>query len=166
MDTISTIDRQLLAAIQDGLPFVPRPYDEVGKPLGLSGDEVLHRLRLLLARGIIRRFGLVLRHHELGFTANAMSVWDVPDDEVDALATRAAAHDFVTLCYVRRRCRPHWPYNLYCMVHGRDRDTVLGQIGELKNASGLEHYPGEILFSCHRFKQYGARFNRSRKGAA
>lgn len=166
MDAISTIDRQLLAAIQDGLPFVPRPYAEVGKPLGLSEKDVLSRLGALLESGVISRFGLVLRHHELGYTANAMTVWDVPDAEVDAIAVRAAAHGFVTLCYVRRRHRPHWPYNLYCMVHGRDRNTVLEQIGELKKASGLQRYAGEVLFSCRRFKQYGARFNQPRKGAA
>jgi len=158
MGFVEHIDRKLLGAIQDGLPLTPRPYADVGKSLGISEAEVIKRLRLMQDCGIISRFGLVLRHHELGFKANAMVVWDVPDDQIDAIAERIKTHGFVTLCYSRRRFPKIWPYNLYCMIHGRDREKVLQQIEEVKQAAGLNDFPGKVLFSKRRFKQYGARF--------
>jgi hypothetical protein len=101
----------------------------------------------------------VVRHHELGFTANAMTVWNVPDAKADAAGAAVAAHPFVTLCYRRPRRLPDWPYNLFCMVHGRDRDTVLSQIETLNRVAGLGGYPHAILFSRRRFKQRGARYD-------
>ena len=75
----------LLAAIEDGLPLVPRPYrpSPSASALPRPGSRAAARL---LERGVIRRLGVVVRHHELGYRANAMVVWDVPDDQVDRSA--------------------------------------------------------------------------------
>jgi DNA-binding Lrp family transcriptional regulator len=116
-------DRQLLAAIHGGLPLVSRPYAEVGAQLDMPEAEVVKRLERLLALGVIKRFGIVVRHHELGYRANAMVVWDVPDGQASEIGRRLARLDFVTLCYRRARSLPAWRYNLYCMIHGRDRAT-------------------------------------------
>ena len=59
------------------------------------------------------------------------------------------------LCYRRTRNLPHWPYNLYCMVHGRSREEVGPVIERLSRQAGL---PGLTLFSTRRFKQCGARY--------
>jgi len=152
-------DLRLLAAIADGLPLVPQPYAAVGAMLDLAEAEVITRLQRLCAEGIIRRFGVIVRHHELGFRANAMVGWDVPDGHADELGRRLAGHDCVTLCYRRRRAAPAWPYNLFCMIHGRDRDRVERQIADVTEDSGLLGYPRAVLFSRRRFKQRGARYH-------
>ena len=101
--------------------------------------------------------GLVLvRHHELGFAANAMTVFDVPDDEVDARGAALACEPTATLAYRRERASG-WRYNLYCMVHGRDRDTVRATIDGIAQRCGLVGRTHEVLFSRRRFKQEGAR---------
>jgi DNA-binding Lrp family transcriptional regulator len=82
---------------------------------------------------------VVVRHHELGYRANAMVVFDVPDAEVDRIGGQLAAEAGVTLCYRRSRSLPHWPYNLYCMVHGRSRaeaQPVIEGLGELAGGCG------------------------------
>ena len=158
MIEIDDKDQQLLAVLADGLPLVPRPYAEIGGQLDLSEAEVIARLRHLLETGVIRRLGLIVRHHELGYRANAMAVWDVPDDAVDALGAELAAYPFVTLCYRRRRQLPHWPYNLFAMVHGKARARVLAQIGQLNDQVGLRQRPHQVLFSNKRYKQDAARF--------
>ena len=109
-------------------------------------------------RRVINRVGVIVRHHELGYRANAMVVWDVPDNEVRSAGRCVATAPFVTLCYLRLRHLPEWRYNLYCMIHGRDRGQVLKQIGELRASRDLMRYPSEILFSRRRFKQRGARY--------
>lgn len=149
-------DRRLVAAMQRGLPLAPRPYAVLAEQLGTAEDEVLERIGRLQDTGAIKRFGVVVRHRALGYRANAMVVWDVPDAEVDALGASLGAQQGVSLCYRRPRRLPDWPYNLFCMVHGRDRAAVRARIDELRRACGLEALPHAVLFSLRCFKQRGA----------
>ncbi len=153
-------DRTLLNALQDGLPLVSRPYAEVAEAVGLSEEEVLARLARLADEGVVRRFGVIVRHRELGYRANAMTVWDVPDELTAEIGGRLAALDFVTLCYRRPRRLPDWPYNLFAMIHGRDRMAVERLVDQATEAAGLTGRPRAILFSRRRFKQRGARYAR------
>jgi DNA-binding Lrp family transcriptional regulator len=146
----------LIEVIQAGLPLVPRPYQEVATRLGCSEQTVIRRLQEMIDVGIIKRLGVVVRHHELGYSANAMVVWDVADDQVDALGSQLGQQDCVTLCYQRPRRLPDWPYNLFCMVHGRHRQEVLHCIDQMTQGLGLEHVPHAVLFSGRRFRQRGA----------
>lgn len=153
----TTDDRNFLAALENGLPLESQPYRAIGNQLGMDESLVIERLAALIDDGIVSRFGLIIRHRELGYKANAMVVWDVPDKDVDGLGETFASHPFVTLCYRRPRRLPDWPYNLFCMIHGRQRETVLGQIDELKAVAGASERPPAVLFSRRRFKQRGAR---------
>jgi DNA-binding Lrp family transcriptional regulator len=148
-------EKRLIAALQDGLELVARPFACLGERVGMDESEVLRRVSGWIDEGMIKRFGVVVRHHELGYRANAMVVFDVPDAEVDRIGRRLAARAGVTLCYRRSRSLPDWPYNLYCMVHGRSRaeaQPVIECLGELAGTAGL------ALFSTRRFKQCGARY--------
>jgi DNA-binding Lrp family transcriptional regulator len=152
---LSGEQRRLVAALQPGLALVSRPFAALGERTGMSEADVLAIITDWLESGVVKRLGIVVRHHELGYKANAMVVFDVPDAEVSAAGTRLAHEHGVTLCYRRRRHLPEWPYNLYCMVHGRSREEVLPVIERLCRVAG---HPCEILFSTHRFKQQGARY--------
>lgn len=148
----------LIGAIQCGLPLVPRPFAEIGAGIGLAENEVISGITRLGEQGVIKRLGVVVRHHELGYRANAMVVWDVPDDQVSALGHRIGSFDSVTLCYQRPRRLPAWRYNLFTMIHGRHRDEVLSVVDQLKEQCGLKNVAHEVLFSRRRFKQCGARY--------
>ena len=126
----------------------------------LSEAEVITRLTCLRDTGVIRRFGVVVRHRELGYAANAMVVWDVPDDRVTELGCCLAGFDFITLCYRRPRHPPQWRYNLYCMIHGKSRDEVFAHLEWMVNHCRLQALPHEVLFSRRRFKQCGAVYER------
>jgi DNA-binding Lrp family transcriptional regulator len=155
---LSASDRRLLAAIEEGLPLVPRPYAALGAQIGLSEDEVVAALRRLIGDGVIRRFGVIVRHRELGYRANVMVVWDVPDARVADAGRALAELAFVTLCYRRPRRLPAWPYNLFCMIHGRERGAVEALVQMASAAAGLDGLPRAVLFSRRRFKQRGARY--------
>ncbi len=157
--TIDAQDFALLAALAEGLPLVPRPYLALGEELGMAEAEVIDRLRRFQEEGVIARFGVIVRHHELGYRANAMVAWDIPDDDVERCGRALADYPFVTLCYRRRRALPVWPYNLFCMIHGKERDTVRTQLAQLRQREGLALYPHTVLFSRRRFKQRGARYD-------
>jgi len=153
-----SLDRALVAAIQDGLPLVSRPYAAIGERIGLAEAEVRDRLRHMLESGAIRRLGVVVRHRELGYRANAMVVWDIPDERVTELGRLIGRQAYVNLCYRRPRRLPDWPYNLFCMIHGHSRTEVLAQLQELIGCCGLEAVAHQVLFSRRRFKQRGARY--------
>jgi DNA-binding Lrp family transcriptional regulator len=148
-------EKRLIAALQPGLEIMPRPFRQLGETLYMEEDEVLARIAAMIQDGMIKRFGVVVRHHELGYRSNAMVVFDVADDVVDGIGARLAAEPGVTLCYRRRRSLPDWPYNLYCMVHGRSREDAQPVIERLASIVGA---PATALFSTRRFKQCGARY--------
>ncbi len=155
---LSLQDKSLIAAIEDGLPVVSRPYEAVGNMIGLTEDQVIARLESLIASGIIRRFGVVVNHRKVGYRANAMVVWNVPDDLVADAGRSLAELPFVSLSYQRPRRPPDWPYNLFCMIHGREKDVVENLVLDAASAAGLDAVPRAILFSGRQFKQRGARY--------
>ncbi len=150
------IQRQLIVEIQSGLPLVERPYAEIAHKLGINEQEVMRRIEIMLTTGAIRRMGVVVRHHELGYRANAMLVWDIADDRVNEVGKQLSAVDCITLCYQRPRHLPHWPYNLFTMIHGKERQSVEQRIEEIVQQYGLSDTPRATLFSLRRFKQRGA----------
>jgi DNA-binding Lrp family transcriptional regulator len=151
-------ERRLVAALQSGLPLVRSPYAAVAAAAGLAEDEVLATLERWIEERTVRRFGVILRHRELGYCANAMAVWDVADEQTDALGVSLARRRDVTLCYRRGRALPEWRYNLFCMIHGRYRESVLRRLAELEDECGLADFDSAVLFSRRRFKQCGARY--------
>lgn len=154
---IDDLDRALIVATQGGLPLVPRPYHAIAEQLGLSADEVMQRLRGLLASGVIRRIGAVPNHYAIGWTANGMTVWDVADDQVDELGAQIGALDFVTHCYRRPRALPAWPYNLFAMVHGASREECSAKAEKIRTLLGEACRASDILYSTRILKKTGLR---------
>lgn len=153
---LSDADKKLIAEIQGGLPLVSRPYEVIAKKLGLSEQEVIEQLQSFVDKGMIKRMGVVVRHRELGYHANAMVVWDIPDEKVVELAPCMSKFEFVNLCYRRPRRLPQWRYNLFTMIHGHDRDEVMNNLDFLIEECDLKNTVHEALFSVKRYKQRGA----------
>jgi DNA-binding Lrp family transcriptional regulator len=95
--------RRLVSVLQEGLPLFMRPFALIAERIGASESDVLGRIRRWLDDGAIKRFGVVVRHQELGYTANAMVVQDLPDDRVSEIGRILAEEQDVTLCYRRPR---------------------------------------------------------------
>jgi DNA-binding Lrp family transcriptional regulator len=159
MSASDDLDRRLIVATQAGLPLVPQPYQQLADQLGTTPDEVMTRLQAMLARGTIRRMGAVPNHYAIGYTANGMSVWDVPDAQIDALGERIGALDFVTHSYHRPRALPAWPYNLFAMVHGSSREEVLAKVAEIRALLGDACRSHDVLFSTRILKKTGLRIS-------
>lgn len=160
----SEFEKGLIAVIGRGLPLVSRPYAAIAEQLGSTETDVIEGLARLIQRDDIKRFGVVVRHRELGYKANGMVVWDIPDERIATLGHCIGKYDFVTLCYQRPRRLPQWRYNLFSMVHGRDRASVIEKVDFIVEQCGLQDIVREILFSGQRFKQRGARYNHAGHG--
>ncbi|WP_170763603.1 AsnC family transcriptional regulator [Ruegeria lacuscaerulensis] len=149
-------DRALLQALSSGLPLVADPYADLARSLGWEETVAMERVTALHAAGIISRLGVIVRHRALGWSANAMVVWDIPAEQVGTAGPALAAHPGVTLCYERRPVEDVWPYRLYSMIHARSRGEaleVLSGATSLPELSGARH---KVLFSTRCFKQTGA----------
>lgn len=154
---IDAVDRRIILATQSGLPLVADPYGEIGRRLGLGADDVVQRMTRLQRDGIIRRIGAVPNHYKLGFKGNGMSVWDVPDARIAELGQGVGALDFVSHCYHRPRHLPHWPYNLFAMVHGRDCAEVMMKVQRIADLLGDAVRSHDVLFSTRILKKTGMR---------
>ncbi|MDD1017086.1 AsnC family protein [Pseudomonas rubra] len=154
--------RRLLEA---GLPLLARPYQHLAQQIGAEEQQVLAQVQQWQQHGLFRRLGLVLNHRALGYTANAMLVLDIPDALIDEVGQRLGREPQVSLCYQRPRRLPQWRYNLFCMVHGRQRERVEAQITALLERHLLSDLPYQILFSTQAFKQCGGRFAPASHGA-
>ena len=149
---LTSEDRALIKHIEHGIPLVPRPYVEIAQQLGITEQDVIDRIQQLQQKGAIKRYGVVVRHHELGYTSNGMVVWNVPDERVGELGKCIGDFDCVTLSYRRPRRLPDWPYNLFTMVHGRNREEVIEKVNAIVESCELQDIDHTILFSTRRFK--------------
>ncbi|WP_170411889.1 siroheme decarboxylase subunit beta [Ruegeria atlantica] len=154
---IDAKDREIIEALQGGLPLVPAPYAQVADSLGIDEDALLHRLADLKSRGVIRRIAAAPNHYKLGMTSNGMTVWDVEDARITELGAQIGALPFVTHCYERPRALPDWPYNLFAMVHGQDRNEVEEKRAEITSILGDACRAKDILYSTRILKKTGLR---------
>jgi len=154
---IDTTDRQIIQALQGGLPLTSAPYAQVAEDLGMDEDALLYRLAELKARGVIRRIAAAPNHYKLGMTSNGMTVWDVDDSRITELGAQIGALPFVTHCYERPRALPGWPYNLFAMVHGTDHDEVEAKRDEIAAILGDACRGKDILYSTRILKKTGLR---------
>jgi DNA-binding Lrp family transcriptional regulator len=154
---IDPLDRRIIAATQTGLPLCPQPYHKIAEDLGLEAKEVMRRMQWMLAARVIRRIGAVPNHYAVGYRANGMSVWDVPDARVSELGQRVGALEFVSHAYRRPRRAPLWPYNLFAMVHGRSRQEVEDKVRRIAALLGAEARSHDVLYSTRVLKKTGLR---------
>ena len=154
---MNALDESIVRATQAGLPLAAEPYRAISEALGIRQEELLARLEAMLADGRIRRIGAVPNHYALGYTANAMTVWDVADDAVDELGAEVGALSFVSHCYRRPRRLPEWRYNLFAMVHGRSRAETEAHRAEIRALLGCALRASDALYSTRILKKTGLR---------
>ena len=152
----TTADIPFVRAMQKDLGLVPHPFAEPARWLGTGEKELLAKAGASQKAGIMRRFGAVLRHRKAGYTANGMACWVVPQPQIEEMGRRAAEYPQVSHCYQRPAYPPRWPYTLFTMIHGQNKDRVEAVVALLAQETGIEHH--EVLYSTHEFKKERVRY--------
>jgi DNA-binding Lrp family transcriptional regulator len=147
---LSAEDKKLIRQIQGDLPLSLTPFAPLALRAGWEEKEFLQRVRFLVRRGIIRRFGAILRHQKAGYQGNAMVVWRVREDQIQRVSRTMASFPAVSHCYLRPPF-PEWPFNLYTMVHGRGAKDCRLTAQKLSRETGLKDY--RLLFSKREHKK-------------
>jgi len=146
--------RRLFRALQTPLRYVEDPFGELGERLGVDPDELLAFGREHLG-GAMRRYVATYRHRRLGVSGNGMAVWDVPEADQPRVGGLLASAPEVSHCYAREAA-PGFPYTVYSMIHGPDREAVEGIVARLAEQTGVEDRI--VLFSTHEYKKCRLRY--------
>jgi len=144
------MDKAIIRAIQAELPITQEPYKILADQLYIEESVLLKRIESMLENGIIRRMGAVLNHRTVGFQANAMVVWSVPEDKVETVGNLMALQREISHCY-QRPCHSDWPYNMYTMIHAKTKEeceAVTRKVAEL-----IDVYEYEMLYSTVELKK-------------
>jgi len=147
---LTDTEKKIMASIQGDMPVTERPYLAIAEKLNISEETLLETLRDLCDRGVIRRFGATLRHQKSGFSANAMVAWHVDEARADEVGEIMASFKAVSHCY-RRRADEAWPYNLYTMIHARDRASCHDIARRISEKTSVKTFM--LLFSRREFKK-------------
>ena len=148
---INDVERTVIRVLQGDMPIKARPFREPAEEAGLSEEALLRIADDLEERGVMRRFSAVLRHRRAGYTANGMGCWVVPEEAIVEAGRRAAAFPAVSHCYQRPAHPPHWPYNLFTMIHGRGRDEVEDIVARINRE--IDPFEHRVLYSQKEYKK-------------
>ncbi len=101
-------------------------YRHRDRPQRGRGDR---RIAALADAGLLTRVGVIVRHRAVGWTSNAMVVWSLPDDLIEAAGQALAAAQGMSLCYRRQTVPGIWDFPLFNRSHARSRSEALGILG-------------------------------------
>ena len=141
--------------LQDDLPVASRPFASLAERAGITEDALLCTARDLLRRGVMRRFAAVLHHRKAGYTANAMAVWAVPEEQVEQVGPIMASFRAVSHCY-QRPTAPDWPYSMFTMIHGRSPEECDAVVQAIARETGVSEH--EVLYSTKEYKKVRVRY--------
>lgn len=153
-------DREIKAVrvLQRDLPLVEKPFELLAQKHGegLEQNDLFDMAQDFLKRGIMRRYSAVLRHRSAGFAANAMGVWVVPPQRLDEVGELIAGYAAVSHCYQRPSYPPHWPYNLFSMVHGKTMEECEAVLADISRRTGITEYAR--LYSTREYKKVRVKY--------
>ena len=145
------IDRKLLAGMEKGITLATEPFNEIALQLGITPKEVVTRLCDLKEEGVIRRFGASIKPNNIGFSANAVVVWKVPENRLQEIGAYLSKYQEISHCYERKTVKGRWDYNLYVVIHGREREVVQRLVKEISEKTAINEY--KILYSTRDLKR-------------
>ena len=151
----SSLDISIIRKIQEDLPLVAEPYRAIAEELQITESELISKIQEFCSKGIIRRFGATLNHRNIGFKANAMVVWQVPEERIKEVSKIMILFSAVSHCYQRPTFKS-WPYNIFTMVHGETKEECEAIIKEIANAVDINSY--NILYSTHELKKNSMKY--------
>jgi DNA-binding Lrp family transcriptional regulator len=143
-------EKNYIRELQKDLEIVERPFLKSAQKLGISEEQLLEKVKQYEEIGVMRRFAAILRHREVGFTANGMIVWKVPDERIEEVGEKLGAFPQISHCY-QRPVYPDWPYSVFSMVHCKSIADAEEMAKQIQKQVDVNDY--KILFSSREFKK-------------
>lgn len=149
------VDRDIIALLQGDLPLESRPFHRLAQQLNISEQEVVERIIRMQQKGILRRWGAVLRHQQAGYLANAMVAWKVAAAKADEAGKVMAGYKEVSHCYLRK-VPNSFAYSLFTMVHAHNQQELQQLVSEISQCTGLKDYM--VIKSVKEYKKASMKY--------
>ena len=143
-------DKNFIRELQKDMEIIDEPFVKAAKNLGITENELFEKMKHYEDNGVMRRFAAILRHRQVGFTANGMIVWKVPEDRISEVGEKLGAFPQVSHCY-ERPTYSDWPYNVFSMIHCKTHDEAHEMAKTIQEQIHVPEY--DILFSSREFKK-------------
>jgi len=143
-------DKQFIRELQKDMDIIDEPFAKSASNLGITEEQLFEKMKYYESIGVMRRFAAILRHRQVGFTANGMIVWKVPNEKISEVGSKLGAFPQVSHCY-ERPTYPDWPYNVFSMIHCKTHDEAQEMAKTIQNQIHVDDY--RILFSSREFKK-------------
>jgi DNA-binding Lrp family transcriptional regulator len=143
-------DKDFIRELQKNMEIIDEPFVKAANNLGITEDELFAKMKHYESMGVLRRFAAILRHRQVGFTANGMIVWKVPEGRITSVGETLGSFPQVSHCY-ERPTYDDWPYNVFSMIHCKTHDEAYDVAKTIQNQIDVDEY--KILFSSREFKK-------------
>ena len=152
---LTDLDRKIINRLSEDLPSDMTPFASLARDQGLDERDLLGKIDHYREHDLLRRFAVIVAHHNAGFVANAMVAWQVPENRIEETAQTMVQFREVSHCY-ERLSYPNWPYNIYTMIHGRTREQCLAVVRNIAEQTDTNEY--KVLFTSREFKKISMRY--------
>jgi DNA-binding Lrp family transcriptional regulator len=115
---MDSIDKAILAELQDNFPIEQDPYTIIAKRLGIDVEELWKRFNGLLDCGVIRRMGASIHSQKFGFQSTLAAI-SVANDRIDLAAELMEKFPEITHCYLRDH-----RFNIWFTVIAPDKKRI------------------------------------------
>ena len=143
-------DKNFIRELQKDMEITDEPFVTCAKNLGITEDALFEKMKYYESIGVMRRFAAILRHRQVGFTANGMIVWKVPNDRILDVGQTLGSFPQVSHCY-ERPTYSDWPYNVFSMIHCKTQEEAHEMASTIQKQIHVDDY--KILFSSREFKK-------------
>lgn len=152
---LSNLDKSIIRIIQEDLPLVLEPYKKIAQELGITEEKLMNKIKEFNSSGIMRRFGTIVNHRNVGFIANAMVVWTVPENLIKDVSKIMITFSKISHCY-QRPTFSDWPYNIFTMIHGETKQECEKVVKEIVSVTNINEY--KMLYSTEELKKVSMKY--------
>ncbi len=144
---VDKTDFALLDVLQDDIPLISRPFEEISVRLGIPEDEVIRRLKGLKERGIVRGISPVLESRHVGLSATTLVALRVPPEMIRSTARLINEYPEVSHNYRRDN-----DYSIWFTIAAKDENRIREIVQEIKKEARLSESDILELPTVRRYK--------------
>lgn len=127
------LDKKLVVLLQENFPLVLRPFQKLGKRLGVSEEEAILRIKRLKSLGIIKRIGPIYNPEAIGFKRTLVGM-SVSQDKLKKAARIINSFKEITHNYLRKDDTFNLWWTMICPTQSRSNEIIRS----IKQKSGIK----------------------------
>lgn len=129
---LDSLDKRILNRLQEDIPFLSRPWQEVSKELNVSESVLLAHIEILKKSGIIRRIAAGFNPAKVGFSSTLVAAKVAPVN-IGAAVKKINGYPEVTHNYERSA-----EYNIWFTLVAQSKKKITQILNELKKEKHIE----------------------------